>query len=111
MKKRTMTPNERAEQLREQLNYHLYRYHVLNEPVISDAEYDELFRELLTLEESYPELVTPDSPTQRAGAEPQEAFEKVSHPAPILSLASGANVEDLRAWRARIGRLLPEELE
>ncbi len=94
--------------LRDEINYHLYRYHVLDAPVISDAEYDVLFRELAALEAEHPELITPDSPTQRAGAEPLDAFEKVTHPAPILSLANAFNVEDLRAWRARIGRLLPD---
>ena len=93
--------------LRDEINYHLYRYHVLDAPVISDAEYDELYRELAALEAEHPELVTPDSPTQRAGAEPLDAFEKVTHPAPILSLANAFDAADLRAWRARIGRLLP----
>ncbi len=58
----------------EEINFHLYRYHVLDAPVISDAEYDALYRELLALEAAHPELVTPDSPTQRAGAEPLDAF-------------------------------------
>lgn len=93
--------------LRDQLNYHLYRYHVLDAPVISDAEYDELYHQLKALEAEHPELITPDSPTQRAGAEPLEGFEKVAHPAPILSLSNAFNVEDLFAWRTRIGRLLP----
>lgn len=103
-----MTPEERISELRKQVNYHLYRYHVLDAPVISDAEYDELFRELAALEAEHPELVTPDSPTQRAGAEPLDAFEKVAHPAPILSLANAFNADDLRAWRTRIGRYLPD---
>lgn len=68
--------------LRDELNYHLYRYHVLDSPVISDAQYDALYRELLALETAHPDLITPDSPTQRAGAEPLDAFEKVRHPAP-----------------------------
>jgi DNA ligase (NAD+) len=103
-----MTPEERINQLRSEINYHLYRYHVLDSPVISDAQYDEIYRELLALEERHPGLVTPDSPTQRAGAEPLDAFEKVTHPAPILSLANAFSEEDLHAWRKRIGRLLPE---
>lgn len=102
-----MTPEARIAELRKQINYHLYRYHVLDAPVISDAEYDALYRELVDLERAHPEQVTPDSPTQRVGAEPLEAFEKVQHPAPILSLANAFNEEDLRAWRTRIGRLLP----
>ena len=68
-----MTPQERIKQLREQINYHLYRYHVLDAPVISDGEYDALYQELLQLEAQHPDLVTSDSPTQRAGAEPLDA--------------------------------------
>ena len=100
--------NERILELRDTINFHLYRYHVLDAPVISDAEYDELYRELLALEERYPDLVTAASPTQRAGAEPLTKFEKVTHPAPILSLANAFDVAGLRAWRTRIGRLLPD---
>jgi DNA ligase (NAD+) len=98
---------ERVARLRDQVNYHLYRYHVLDAPLISDAVYDALYRELAALEEAHPELATPDSPTRRAGAEPVDAFVKVTHPAPILSLASLFAVEELEAWRTRIGRLLP----
>ena len=104
-----MTPEERIAQLRREINYHLYRYHVLDSPVISDAEYDALYRALLALEAEHPELVTPDSPTQRAGAEPSDVFAKVRHPAPILSLGNAFDVEGLRAWRARVGRLLPPD--
>lgn len=100
--------NERILELRDTINFHLYRYHVLDSPVISDAEYDALYRELLALEEANPELITADSPSQRAGAEPLAGFEKVNHPAPILSLSNAFDVEDLRAWRTRIGRLLPD---
>jgi DNA ligase (NAD+) len=104
-----MKPDDRISKLREELNFHLYRYHVLDSPVISDAEYDALYRELVELEDTYPDLVTPDSPTQRAGAEPLSSFEKVTHQAPILSLANAFDADDLRAWRARIDRLLPQE--
>lgn len=99
---------DRARDLREQINFHLYRYHVLDAPLISDAEYDALFHELLALEKEDPALITPDSPTQRAGAEPLEAFEKSAHPAPILSLMNAFDEADLEAWATRIGRLLPE---
>lgn len=99
---------EQLASLRDQINYHLYRYHVLDSPVISDAEYDALYRQLQELEAAHPELITPDSPTQRAGAPPLEAFAKVTHPAPILSLANAFSLEDLYAWRTRIGRLLPD---
>jgi len=103
-----MKPDDRISKLREELNFHLYRYHVLDSPVISDGEYDALYRELVELEEAYPDMVMPDSPTQRAGAEPLEGFEKVTHLAPILSLANAFDADDLRAWRTRIDRLLPE---
>lgn len=103
-----MIVEERINQLRDDINYHLYRYHVLDSPIISDAEYDEMYLQLVALEDANPELITTDSPTQRAGAEPLDAFEKVTHPAPILSLANAFSEEDLRAWRTRIGRLLPD---
>ncbi len=106
-----MTLAERISQLRKEVNFHLYRYHVLDAPVISDAEYDALYHELRQLEEANPDLVTPDSPTQRAGARPQDAFVKVIHPAPILSLGNAFNEGEFYAWRGRIGRLLanPEQ--
>src|SRR5205085_10257451 len=76
---------QRAAELRELLDYHLYRYHVLDDPEISDAEYDRLYDELKALEEAHPELVTSDSPTQRVGAPPAEGFRKVEHPSPMGS--------------------------
>jgi DNA ligase (NAD+) len=94
----------RVEELRQQINYHLYRYHVLDDPEISDAEYDELMRELRTLEERYPELVTPDSPTQRVGAAPADLFKPVQHRAPMLSLDNAFSEEELRTWAARVER-------
>lgn len=104
-----MNPETRIQQLRQEIDFHLYRYHVLDSPVISDAEYDALYRELVALEGERPDLVTPDSPTQRAGRPPSEAFAKVTHAAPILSLMNAFDAEGLRAWRARIGRLLPQD--
>ncbi|MCP4358450.1 MAG: NAD-dependent DNA ligase LigA [Chloroflexi bacterium] len=103
-----MSIKNQLTQLRSEINYHLYRYHVLDAPVISDAEYDQLYQELLRLEQEHPELITADSPTQRAGAEPLDAFSKVTHPAPILSLSNAFNTEDLFAWRQRSGRYLPD---
>ncbi len=103
-----MTPKEELEALREKVSFHLYRYHVLDAPLITDAEYDELYRRLQSMEAKHPELITPDSPTQRAGSQPLDVFEKVTHAAPILSLANAFNVEDLFSWRTRIGRLLPD---
>src|SRR5581483_5971618 len=94
----------RVEELREQLNYHAYRYHVLDDPEISDAEYDELMRELVELEERFPELVTPDSPTQRVGVTPTDLFAPVQHRAVMLSLDNAFSPDELRAWAARIER-------
>ena len=99
---------ERIEELRREIHYHNYRYYVLNSPVISDAEYDRLMRELRELEAAHPELITPDSPTQRVGAEPLDKFEKVRHPKPMLSLSDAFDEEELRAWLERISKLLPE---
>ena len=93
-------------ELRKEIEYHNYRYHVLNDPVISDEEYDRLFRELLELEAEFPELASPDSPTRRIGAEPQEKFRKVEHRRPMLSLANAFDEEELRAFNKRIGNLL-----
>jgi len=89
-------------ELRRFLQYHNYRYYILNEPLISDAEWDQSYRRLLELEEKYPDLKTPDSPTQRAGAPPADGFEKVSHPAPILSLDNAFSTEELKAWQQRL---------
>src|SRR3989304_9444158 len=92
---------ERIEQLRSLINYHNYRYYVLDSPEISDAEYDELMMELKHLEKAYPQLISPDSPTQRVGAQPVEAFGVVEHPVPLLSLANVFNDEELFAWHRR----------
>ncbi len=96
---------KRYEELKREINYHNYRYYVLNDPVISDAEYDRLMAELRRIEEAHPDWVTPDSPTQRVGAPPAEGFAKVKHPAPILSLANAFNRADLDAWYQRLLRL------
>jgi DNA ligase (NAD+) len=97
---------QRIAKLRELLNHHNYRYYVLDSPEISDAEYDELMRELKHLEEAHPELITPDSPTQRIGAAPVEAFGVVEHPQPLLSLANAFSDEELEAWHRRTSNLL-----
>lgn len=99
-------PNQRIAELREQLRYHLYRYHVLDDPIVSDAEYDALMRELRAIEEAHPDLITPDSPTQRVGAPASEKFAKVRHPVPMLSLGNAFDEGDLRAWRERVARVL-----
>ena len=94
----------RVEELREGLNYHSYRYHVLDDPEVSDAEYDELMNELRALEERFPELVTPDSPTQRVGATPADLFAPVPHRSPMLSLDNAFARKELEAWAARVER-------
>ncbi len=101
------TPAERAADLRKQIEDANYRYYVLNDPTLSDAEYDALMIELRQIETEHPELVTPDSPTQRVSGEPAAEFVKVRHPQPILSLANAFRADDVRAWFERIGRMIP----
>lgn len=105
-----MTDNltNRLAELRKEINYHSYRYHTLDDPIISDVEYDRLMQELRNLEADHPELVTPDSPTQRVGAKPLDNFEKVTHPIPMTSLGNAFNDDDMHAWLNRIKRLLPQ---
>ena len=97
---------QRVEELRREINHHNHRYHVLDDPVISDAEYDVLMQELRALEEHHPELVTPESPTQRVGAAPAEGFAEAEHQVPLLSLANAFNNEELGAWYRRAQELL-----
>ena len=87
---------DKIEGLREQIRHHNYLYHVLDAPEIPDVEYDRLVRELQKLEADYPELVTPDSPTQRVGARPIEAFGTVEHRLPMLSLENAISTEEVR---------------
>jgi DNA ligase (NAD+) len=96
----------RAAELREALRYHSYRYHILDDPEASDAEYDAMMRELVALEETNPGLATPDSPTQRVGATPSDAFSPVTHLSRMFSLDNAESAEDLEAWEARIIRQL-----
>src|SRR3954453_3615344 len=102
---------DRIEDLRGLVRYHNRRYYVEDAPEITDAEYDALYKELEVLEGEYPELVTPDSPTQRVGGEPLEEFEQVRHAVPMLSLANARKLEDLKEWDARVRRLLGEDEE
>jgi len=95
----------RAEELRSQINYHDYLYYVLDQPEISDAEYDELMRRLRAIESHYPELITPDSPTQRVPQVPVQAFAVVEHREPMLSLANAFNFSQLQAWHKRASAL------
>ena len=100
------TAEQRAAELRDLLTYHLYRYHVLDDPEISDAEYDRLYDELVALEDAHPELVTPDSPTQRVGAPPSEKFQKVEHPTRMGSLDKVATDEALEKWHEDVCKRL-----
>ena len=97
---------DKVERLRKDIRHHNYRYYVLDDPSISDAEYDHLMRTLGELEETYPELVTSDSPTQRVGAAPAEGFAQVDHAVPMLSLANAFSFEELQAWYRRVTNLL-----
>jgi DNA ligase (NAD+) len=102
-------PAERATQLREQLEHHGYRYYVLDDPEIGDDAYDALLDELRGIEAEHPELLTPDSPTQRVGGEPVSDLVKVRHPEPMLSLANARSAEELRAWVQRMRNHLARE--
>jgi DNA ligase (NAD+) len=96
------------EELREKIRYHDNRYYVFDDPEISDAEYDRLFRALLDIENRYPDLVTPDSPSQRVGSKPQESFSQVTHRRPMLSLENGFDEKDIRDFDARVQKLLKD---
>ena len=96
----------RVNELRREINDHNYRYHVLDSPVVSDAQYDALMTELQELEERYPDLVTSDSPTQRVGAPPAAGFATVEHPVPLLSLGNAFDGPQLAAWHKRVQNLL-----
>ncbi len=96
----------RIDELREQLRYHSHRYYVLGEPEISDADYDAMLRDLIALEEAHPELISPDSPTQRIGAPPSELFGSVVHRQQLFSLDNAESTEELQAWEARLERRL-----
>jgi DNA ligase (NAD+) len=94
----------RAGELREAIDYHSYRYHVLDDPEVADAEYDALVAELIDIETKNPDLITPDSPTQRVGAPPSEAFAPVKHRSPMMSLDNCFSIEELLAWGRRVER-------
>ena len=111
----TVTSNDeaarRADELREALDRASYEYYVLDQPRLSDAEYDRLFHELKAIEDAFPELTTPDSPTQRVGAEPSSQFRKVEHLAPMLSLGNAFDEDELRQWEERNARIAGEVRE
>src|SRR5688572_11229213 len=96
--------SKRVKELREAIDYHSYRYHALDDPEIADAEYDALNAELIALEERFPDLVTPDSPTQRVGAPPSDLFTPVEHLSPMMSLDNCFSLEELQAWGKRVER-------
>ena len=93
------------DKLRDEIRYHENRYYVLDDPEISDAEFDRLMQELKKLEAANPELITPDSPTQRVGGQPREGFLKVPHSSPMLSLDNAYNEQELRDWERRVHEL------
>jgi DNA ligase (NAD+) len=97
---------QRAAELRDVLDYHLYRYHVLDDPEVTDAEYDVIYEELVRLEEANPDLVTKDSPTQRVGAPPSDKFQKVEHPSPMGSLEKVTTDEAVEKWHQDVCKRL-----
>ena len=94
----------RVDELRAEVEHHRYRYHLLDDPEVADAEYDDLMRELRALEDRFPELQTPDSPTQTVGGAPAPLFAPVTHRAPMLSLDNAFSFEELDAWAQRVER-------
>ena len=95
----------RAEELRREINRHNYLYYTLDAPEISDAEYDRLYRELVVLEQQFPELVTPDSPTQKVGGPPAKELKAVRHALPMYSLDNAFSLDELRARKDELERL------
>jgi DNA ligase (NAD+) len=98
--------SQRATELRAEIDHHSYRYHVLDDPEVADAEYDALVAELIEIETAFPDLVTPDSPTQRVGAPPSDLFAPVRHRTPMMSLDNCFSLEELNAWGKRVERLI-----
>src|SRR5208282_679804 len=109
MREDSHKPAAQAEKLRDAIDRANYRYYVLDDPDISDADYDQLMRRLEALERAHPELATPDSPTQRVGAAPSEKFGVVAHRRPMMSLANAMDVEEMREFDKRIKRLLKSD--
>jgi len=102
-------PREEADKLREAIRHHEHQYYVLDHPEISDADYDALMRQLQALEKEHPDLLTPDSPTQRVGGKPREGFQKIRHSSPMLSLDNALDEAELRAFDARVREWLGGE--
>ena len=104
-----MNTSNKINNLRSELNDHNYRYYVLDDPVISDAEYDRLLRELQSLEDAHPDLIADDSPTQRVGAPPLDGFGNIRHRIPMQSLANAMDTEEILAFHDRLIRRLGKE--
>jgi DNA ligase (NAD+) len=104
--RRLSDATKRAEELREQIDHHAYRYHVLDDPEVSDFDYDQLVRELQAVETEFPELITPDSPTQRVSGQPAELFRPAPHRAQMLSLDNAFSWDELGAWAGRVQRVI-----
>ncbi|HEX2068577.1 MAG TPA: NAD-dependent DNA ligase LigA, partial [Actinomycetota bacterium] len=110
--RRRSEAKRRVEELRDLINYHDYRYYVLDDPEVSDAEYDQLMRELRKHEEEFPEVITPDSPTQRVGGQrAAELFAPVQHRLPMLSLDNAFSWEELNAWGKRVERVVGRQAD
>ena len=107
------TAQQQHQKLAKQLHHHNYRYHTLDQPEITDAEYDQLMQQLLEIENRYPELATPESPSQRVGSSPLEGFSEATHASPMLSLENAFDAENLKSFDSRIKRFLSrtEDLE
>jgi len=102
---------ERIEKLKKEINYHRYLYHVLDKPDLSDAIFDSLKNELEELEYKFPDLITPDSPTQRVGGEPLKEFKKVNHPIPMVSFNDAFSEQEMHEWEKRYYDLVNNDLE
>ena len=101
---------KRIGKLKAEINHHRYLYHVLDKPDIDDAAFDSLKNELEKLEEHYPDLITPDSPTQRVGGKPLDKFVKVRHSKPMMSLFDAFTREDMEEWEGRIRKILDQQI-
>src|ERR671912_368970 len=104
----TVSLDRRVDTLRKTIEKLNYDYYILDQPTATDAEYDALLRELRDIESEHPELITPESPTQRVGIAPQGRFSQIRHPLPMLSLSNVYDRAGLDAWAARLGRILPQ---
>src|ERR1700729_1572087 len=104
---RSLSPDQQIQELRDRLRHHEHLYYVEDSPELTDAQYDARMNSLKKLEAEHPELVTPDSPSQRVGGKPKEGFAKLAHSRPMLSLDNAYNEEELRAWDQRVRDALP----